>query len=66
MKQKPFLLIMVVLIGVIIYAYNAPEKSPESASTLTPKQYIELVEKKKEARRAQDKQDETRESNKTR
>ncbi len=66
MKQKPFLLIMVVLIGVIIYAYNAPEKSPESASTLTPRQYIELVEKKKEARRAQDKRDEVKESTNTR
>jgi len=46
MKQKPFLLIVAVLIGVIIYAYYAPKESPERATTLTPKQYIELVEQK--------------------
>jgi hypothetical protein len=53
MKQKPFLLIVAVLIGVIIYAYYAPKESPEWAATLTPKQYIELVEQKKQERKAQ-------------
>lgn len=53
MKQKPFLLILAVLIGVIAYAYYAPKKSPERATNLTPKQYIELVEEKKQARKAQ-------------
>lgn len=53
MKQKPFLLILAVLIGVIIYAYYAPKESPERATTLTPKQYIELVEQKKQERREQ-------------
>ncbi|WP_260294802.1 hypothetical protein [Sedimenticola hydrogenitrophicus] len=53
MKQKPFLLIVAVLIGVIIYAYYAPKESPERAATLTPKQYIELVEQKKQERKAQ-------------
>jgi hypothetical protein len=53
MKQKPFLLIVAVLIGVIIYAYYAPQEPPEWAATLTPKQYIELVEQKKQERKAQ-------------
>lgn len=52
MKQNPFLLIVAVLIGVVIYAYYAPKESPERATTLTPKQYIELVEQKKQARKA--------------
>lgn len=53
MKQRPFLIIMAALVGVIIYAYYAPEESPERATTLTPKQYIELVEQKKQERKAQ-------------
>lgn len=52
MKQNPFLLIVAVLIGVVIYAYYAPKESPERATTLTPKQYIELVEQKKQERKA--------------
>lgn len=55
MKQQPFLLIVAVLIGVIIYAYYAPETPPEQATTLTPKQYIELVEEKKRERIAEEK-----------
>lgn len=51
MQQKPFLLILAVLIGVIIYAYYAPSEKPERAATLTPKQYIELVEQKKQERK---------------
>ncbi len=53
MKQKPFLLIVAVLIGAVIYAYYAPKEAPESATTLTPKQYIELVEQKKQERKAE-------------
>ncbi|WP_428609815.1 aldehyde dehydrogenase [Sedimenticola sp.] len=53
MERKPFLLILAVLIGVVIYAYYAPKESPERATTLTPKQYIELVEQKKQERKAQ-------------
>lgn len=44
---KPFFLVFIVLIGVVIYAYYAPQKKPERATTLTPKQYIEMVEQKK-------------------
>ncbi len=47
MQIKPFFVIFPVLVGVIIYAYYAPQNKPERATTLTPKQYIELVEKKK-------------------
>ena len=51
MKSQPFFLILVVLIGCIIYLYNSAGDKPESATNLTPKQYIELVEKKKLERR---------------
>ncbi len=47
MQIKPFFVIFPVLVGVIIYAYYAPKDKPERATTLTPKQYIELVEKRK-------------------
>ncbi len=47
MKVKPFFVVFPVLVGVIIYAYYAPKDRPEQATTLTPKQYIELVEQKK-------------------
>jgi hypothetical protein len=47
MQVKPFFVVFPVLVGVIIYAYYAPKDKPERATTLTPKQYIELVEKKK-------------------
>ena len=51
MKVKPFFVVFPVLVGVIIYAYYAPEEKPEQATTLTPKQYIELVEKKKQEKK---------------
>ncbi len=51
MKVKPFFVVFPVLVGVIVYAYYAPEEKPEHATTLTPKQYIELVEKKKQEKR---------------
>ena len=47
MQIKPFFVIFPVLVGVIVYAYYAPKDKPERATTLTPKEYIELVEKKK-------------------
>jgi len=54
MKRQPFLLILAVLIGVIAYAYYSPDTPPEQATTLTPKQYIELVEEKKRERKEQE------------
>lgn len=53
MQIKPFFVIFPVLIGVIIYAYYAPEDKPEKATNLTPKQYIELVEKNKREKQEQ-------------
>lgn len=53
MQIKPFFVIFPVLIGVIVYAYYAPKDKPERATTLTPKQYIELVEKNKREKREQ-------------
>ena len=47
MTVKPFFPVFIVLIGVIIYAYYAPDRKPEGATTLTPKEYIEMVEKNK-------------------
>jgi hypothetical protein len=66
MKVKPFFVVFPVLVGVIVYAYYAPEEKPEQATTLTPKQYIELVEQKKQEKReaeqkAQTQPDETSE-----
>jgi hypothetical protein len=45
MKVKPFFVVFPVLVGVVIYAYYAPEEKPEGAAT--PKEYIERVEKKR-------------------
>ena len=53
MKIKPFFPVFIVLVGVVIYAYYAPERRPEKATTLTPKQYIEMVEKNKAKRTGQ-------------
>lgn len=51
MKVKPFFPVFIVLVGVVIYAYFAPQQRPEPATTLTPKKYIELVEKNREKQR---------------
>jgi len=51
MQIKPFFVVFPVLVGVIVYAYYAPKDKPERATTLTPKQYIELVEKKKKEKK---------------
>jgi hypothetical protein len=45
MKIKPFTVIFIVLVGVVIYAYYAPEKKPETGTMVTPKKYIEMVQK---------------------
>jgi hypothetical protein len=52
MNIKPFFPVFIVLVGVVIYAYYAPERKPERATTLTPKQYIEQVEKNKAEKRS--------------
>jgi hypothetical protein len=45
MKIKPFFVVFPVIVGVVIYAYYAPEQRPEGAAS--PKEYIERVEKKR-------------------
>ena len=57
MKIKPFFPVFIVLIGVVIYAYYAPRQKPEPAATLTPKEYIELVEKNRERQREDQKRE---------
>ncbi|MCP3867183.1 MAG: hypothetical protein GY703_03630 [Gammaproteobacteria bacterium] len=52
MKINPFFPVLIVLLGVVIYAYYSLEKKPDPAVTVTPRQYIEMVEKNKEQRRA--------------
>ncbi|MCP4283814.1 MAG: hypothetical protein GY792_05105 [Gammaproteobacteria bacterium] len=50
MRIKPFFPVFAVLVGVVVYAYYAPENRPEKGITTTPKEYIELVEKNKAER----------------
>jgi len=50
MKIKPFFPVFAVLVGVVVYAYYAPQDRPEKGLTATPKEYIELVEKNKAER----------------
>ena len=47
MNVKPFFVVFPVIVGAVIYAYYAPKQKPEGAVDLTPKEYIELVEKNK-------------------
>lgn len=54
MKIKPFFPVFIVLVGVIAYAYYTAEEKPDRAVTATPRQYIEMVEKRKEERRERD------------
>ena len=65
MQIKPFFVVFPVLIGVIVYAYYAPKDKPERATTLTPKQYIELVEKNKIEKREQAAQEKPEEMKQT-
>ncbi|MES9901212.1 MAG: aldehyde dehydrogenase [Sedimenticola sp.] len=52
MQIKPFFPVFIVLVGVVIYAYYAPKNRPERAINLTPKEYIELVQKNRAAKLA--------------
>lgn len=60
MKVKPFFVVFPVIVGVVIYAYYAPKQKPEGAVDLTPKEYIELVEKNKAEKLRQDAEAEKR------
>ena len=47
MNTKNFLFIVLAIVAVVVYAYYRPEKTPEKAMTLSPKEYIQLIEKGK-------------------
>ncbi len=51
MNTKNFLVIFLAIVIAVVYAYYVSEKNPEKATAVTPKQYIELVEKDKAERR---------------
>ena len=57
MKIKPFFPVFAVLVGVVIYAYYAPEERPEKGITSSPKEYMELVEKKRAERLKKNKEE---------
>jgi len=57
MRIKPFFPVFAVLVGVVVYAYYAPDDRPEKGITTTPKEYIELVEKNKAERLKQEQAD---------
>ncbi len=52
MNRTVFFAVLIVLIGGIYYVLKTSDSPPEQDITLTPKEYIELVERKKAARRA--------------
>ncbi|EGV50479.1 hypothetical protein [Candidatus Endoriftia persephone] len=49
-NRNVFFIVLIVLIGAVIWALQNAEQPPEKGITLTPKEYIELVERKKAAR----------------
>ena len=57
MRIKPFFPVFAVLVGVVIYAYYAPEERPEKGITSSPKEYMELVEKKRAERLKKNKEE---------
>ena len=48
-RTNVYILLLAILVAAIA-GYYLPTKRPESGTTLTPKEYIELVEKKKAQR----------------
>ncbi|MEW7983101.1 MAG: hypothetical protein B0D96_05920 [Candidatus Sedimenticola endophacoides] len=50
MTIKPFFPVFIVLVGVVIWAQKNAEKPPEQDTSLTPKEYIQLVEERKAQR----------------
>lgn len=48
-RTNVYILLLAILIAAIA-GYYLPTKRPESGTTMTPKEYIELVEKKKAQR----------------
>jgi len=64
MRIKPFFPVFAVLIGVVVYAYYAPQDRPEKGLTTTPKEYIERVEKNRAERLKRERQQDTAEATK--
>lgn len=50
MANSAFFAVLIVLILAVIYVMKGSDNPPETSFNQTPKQYIELVEKKKAAR----------------
>ena len=54
MANTLFFSVLIVLILGVLYIMKGSDNPPETSYNQTPKQYIELVEQKKAARRAAD------------
>ena len=52
MNLKNFLVILAAIIIAVGYAYYASEERPDKAMTLSPKEYIQQVEKDKQDHRS--------------
>ena len=54
MNTKNFLVIFLAIVIAVVYTYYMSEKNPQKETAITPKQYIELIEKDKAERRRDD------------
>ena len=52
MANSAFFVVLLVLILAVLYIMKGSDNPPETSYNQTPKQYIELVEQKKAARKA--------------
>ncbi len=57
MNTRNFLVIFLAIVIAVVYTYYVSEKNPDKATAVTPKQYIELIEKDKANRRQDDRPD---------
>ena len=57
MNTKNFLVIFLAIVITVIYAYYVSEKKPEKAMTLSPKEYMQLIEKDKKGHKADSQHD---------
>ncbi len=54
MNTKNFLVIFLAIVIAVVYTYYMSEKNPQKETAITPKQYIELIEKDKAESRQDD------------
>jgi sugar phosphate permease len=59
MANTLFFTVLIVLILGVLYVMKGSDNPPETGYTQTPKQYIELIEKKKAARQAVEQMEQT-------